>query len=108
MDTTADFTFFGENAGDHLGWSVSFAGDMNNDGYNETLVGAPHYNTLISESPPSALDTGRSYVLQYNPTIPEFSAIIAPVSIMTILFIFNKINNGTIRKKKGRKNEKKV
>jgi hypothetical protein len=41
MDSSADAAFAGGSADDHLGWSVSGAGDMNKDGYDEIIIGAP-------------------------------------------------------------------
>jgi len=34
------YTFSGDAAGDYLGWSVSGAGDVNNDGYDDVMAGA--------------------------------------------------------------------
>lgn len=38
----ADVTFLGEAAGDRFGEALSNAGDVNNDGYDDILVGAPY------------------------------------------------------------------
>jgi hypothetical protein len=38
---SADITFIGENPGDNFSYSVSGAGDMNNDGYDDVIIGAP-------------------------------------------------------------------
>jgi len=34
-------SFFGDHAGDHMGWSVSRGGDLNNDGTSDVIAGAP-------------------------------------------------------------------
>eukprot|EP01090_Pellita_catalonica_P020435 TRINITY_DN7304_c0_g1_i1.p1 TRINITY_DN7304_c0_g1~~TRINITY_DN7304_c0_g1_i1.p1 ORF type:complete len:1163 (-),score=235.00 TRINITY_DN7304_c0_g1_i1:124-3612(-) len=41
------FTIHGTNAFDRLGWSVAGAGDLNNDGYADIIVGAPGYDSLV-------------------------------------------------------------
>jgi FG-GAP repeat/Secretion system C-terminal sorting domain len=41
MSTTPDVTLTGEAPGDLFGFSVSGAGDVNGDGYNDVIVGAP-------------------------------------------------------------------
>jgi hypothetical protein len=94
MDSAANYTRSGEFSGDHFGWSVSDAGDLNNDGNNDTIAGAPHYNTRSSESPPSAIDVGKAYVNsmqigepQQVPEIPEFHTIFIPFVMILILIM---------------------
>ena len=41
----ANYTFFGETAGDMLGWSVGPIGDVNSHGEDDIVVGAPYYNS---------------------------------------------------------------
>ncbi|UCE19787.1 MAG: FG-GAP repeat protein, partial [Gemmatimonadota bacterium] len=52
MDNIADVTLDGEGTGNSFGFSVSGAGDVNNDGYDDVIVGADRYNSW----------TGRAYV----------------------------------------------
>ncbi len=56
LDGTNGFVINGEAADDRLGYSVSSAGDINGDGVDDLIVGAP-----FSESP--LANAGRSYVL---------------------------------------------
>ncbi|MBL8338183.1 MAG: FG-GAP repeat protein, partial [Rhodoferax sp.] len=55
IDGTNGFRFTGANAGDQAGLSVSGAGDVDGDGFDDLIVGAP----LVSGSTP----TGSAYVV---------------------------------------------
>jgi hypothetical protein len=54
------FWITGINHNDKTGWSVSRAGDVNNDGYGDMIIGAYGY--------PSGTNTGRAYVIFGGPT----------------------------------------
>ncbi len=43
MNNTPDIILSGENSTDKFGWSVSNAGDMNGDGFDDVIAGAPGY-----------------------------------------------------------------
>ena len=63
MDNTADVIMNGENLGDWFGSSVSFAGDVNGDGYSDVLVGAERNDG-------GGTDAGRAYLyLSSSPPI---------------------------------------
>jgi Ca2+-binding RTX toxin-like protein len=53
LDGTDGFQVFGANTDGQAGFSVSGAGDVNGDGYDDILVGAPYANS----------SSGRSYVV---------------------------------------------
>jgi hypothetical protein len=53
MDNSPDVTMDGEAAGDYFGQSVSQAGDVNGDGYDDVIVGAYYQG---------ATDVGRAYI----------------------------------------------
>ena len=43
----ADYWFFGENAGDNFMSSISSIGDIDNDGFDDVMIGAPHHGFLL-------------------------------------------------------------
>jgi hypothetical protein len=57
----ANLTFLGEEAGDWAGYSVSPAGDVNNDGYDDILVGAPRVK--IGVGPGKFVHVGAAYLV---------------------------------------------
>jgi hypothetical protein len=67
-DGTPDMMFNGSEEYDQFGWAVSGAGDVNEDGRSDFLVGAPYANL-------GNYDTGRAYLFSWVPGIldPELS-----------------------------------
>lgn len=59
LSPSAGFKIFGADAGDQSGWSVSEAGDINGDGFDDILVGAINGDGLGN----TAVDAGDSYVI---------------------------------------------
>ncbi|MBF0463377.1 MAG: FG-GAP repeat protein, partial [Magnetococcales bacterium] len=57
LDGNTGFRLDGVAAGDQLGWSVSSAGDVNGDGFDDLIVGAK------GADPNSTIDAGSSYVV---------------------------------------------
>ncbi len=60
--TACGVIFNGEGPGDEAGFSVSFAGDINNDGNDDLLIGAPGADPLN----PARTDSGTVYLI-YGP-----------------------------------------
>lgn len=58
---TPAVTLTGEQIGDSFGWSVESAGDLDSDGRDELIVGAPHFNRS-----PNSQNSGRAYVLKFG------------------------------------------
>ncbi|HMR41324.1 MAG TPA: FG-GAP-like repeat-containing protein [Ignavibacteria bacterium] len=55
MDNTADVVFTGEASFQGFGYSVSGAGDVNGDGYDDVIISAKYYDSL-------GVDRGRAYI----------------------------------------------
>ncbi|MFO7619338.1 MAG: hypothetical protein R6W91_06785, partial [Thermoplasmata archaeon] len=68
-------------AGSHFGWSVGYAGDLDDDGHNDVIVGAPDWDSATEA------DIGWVQVLC---VIPEYSAeliaILIPFGLSVIIF----------------------
>ena len=56
MNETWDLRLTGETGDDRFGWAISRAGDMNGDGRDDFVVGAPYAD------PPAGTDAGAAYV----------------------------------------------
>ena len=54
----------GSTSSSYLGWSVAMAGDVNADGYDDVIVGAPYYSSY----------TGRAYVYHGSSSGLSYSA----------------------------------
>lgn len=67
LSTAVEFT--GETAGDYAGWDLSAAGDVNNDGYDDFLIGAYQNDSV-------AADAGAAYLI-YGQSTPLTSASLA-------------------------------
>lgn len=50
VNTLADIILSGEAANNYFGYSVSSAGDVNNDGYSDVIVGAYAYNSNLGRA----------------------------------------------------------
>jgi hypothetical protein len=100
IDATEEYKNEGEYSYDHFGWSVSFAGDLNGDGTNETLSGAPHYNTQAGETPSSSADAGKAYG-HSRLVIPEFSDAFIPITGIIALFVISRVKSHKKREEAG-------
>ncbi len=59
--SNADVSFLGENSDDRAGLSVAGAGDVNHDGFDDILIGAPY-------SEEGGVDAGQTYLIFGKPT----------------------------------------
>jgi hypothetical protein len=55
MDTVPDLELFAKTNHEGFGWHLSHTGDLNNDGYDDVIVGAP-------EAPNGSYGTGKAYI----------------------------------------------
>ncbi len=69
LDYYPDVFMYGASAGDHFGTSVSYAGDVNQDGYPDVIVGAP-------ENDVGGSDAGRAYIYYGGPGMNNVADVI--------------------------------
>lgn len=67
--SNADATYTGERRLDHAGISVAGVGDVNNDGYDDILIGADHFGETFDTR-----WTGKSYLV-YGSTTPTSDSL---------------------------------
>jgi hypothetical protein len=75
----ADKTMTGEYADDKFGFSVSNAGDINNDGKDDVIIGAPYNDD-------SGIDAGKAYVYHFSDV---YSYVTSNTTIYGIITDFN-------------------
>lgn len=65
-----EFYLFGNNTpGDHFGYSVSGAGDVNADGYDDVIVGAPFNDA-------GGVNAGRAYIYYGGPNMDDVADVV--------------------------------
>ncbi|MDZ4849497.1 MAG: YDG domain-containing protein [Pirellulaceae bacterium] len=75
-------TLFGATAGDQNGFSVSGAGDVNGDGYDDLIVSALDADALGD----AKLSAGESYVIFGGPSLPSTIDLASPPSSAITIF----------------------
>jgi PGF-CTERM protein len=81
--SNANASFWGEDSSDFAGRSVAFAGDVNGDGYDDILIGAPYDEE-------GGYQAGQTYLIFYDKTRPMIDQDnTPPVAYTGDDFIFN-------------------
>ena len=82
LSSTQGFTILGGAADDYSGRSIASAGDVNNDGYDDIIIGA------YGADPSSRIEAGQSYVIYGSATNPgtiDLSIALSSTQGFTIL-----------------------
>jgi hypothetical protein len=80
LNTSPDWSVVGGDAGEELGHAVSTAGDVNDDGYSDVIVGVPYYDggstdegaAFVYHGSPSGLSTTADWTAEVNQAYAEF------------------------------------
>jgi hypothetical protein len=87
MDNTPDVVMTGEDVGNQFGYSVSGAGDVNKDGFDDVIVGAFGYNTR-----------GRAYIYHGGTSMDNTPDLIMNTAISNNNFGMNVSGAGDVNK----------
>ncbi|TKJ31547.1 hypothetical protein CEE39_07080 [bacterium (candidate division B38) B3_B38] len=79
---SADITVYGATVGDECGYAVA-SGDVNNDGYDDIIIGAPHPNTPVS------FGTGETYVIFGSSSPPSTIDLFTQSADITVCGAYN-------------------
>jgi uncharacterized repeat protein (TIGR01451 family) len=80
----ADASFFGAHAGDYTGSALSGAGDVNDDGYDDFLIGAYRFDATEVLT-----DSGRAYLVLGRPNGWRVDTDLADAETATDIFAFD-------------------
>lgn len=92
LSSTPFWTYVAGQATAYLGFAVSFAGDVNNDGFDEILVGAYAYDDTLTNEGAVYLFNGSNSTLSSTPNWSKFGGV-ASAQLGYSLTYAKKLNN---------------
>ena len=85
--SNADASFWGEDAGDWSGWSVASAGDVNGDGADDFLIGAPYDDEGGTEAGQTYLLLGTGPVVGWETYRISKVRVFLPWIVLAVILI---------------------
>jgi hypothetical protein len=85
LSASPAWTAEGDQAGAEFGFSVSSAGDVNGDGYDDIILGARYYDNgqtdegraFVYHGSPSGLGAAPAWTVESNQTSPNFAVVVS-------------------------------